>query len=83
LGTTFASVSAPKHPVHLLDQRHQAVVNQPRGSVGSCNWGGYYANNACVWYDVGDDDGGSYTNCKVCTNGQWHDLDQCERRCFK
>ena len=83
LGTTSASVSAPKHPVHLPDQRHQAVVNQPRGSVGSCNWGGYYANNQCVWYDVGDDDGGSHTNCKVCKNGRWFDLDQCERRCFK
>jgi len=48
----------------------------------TCNWGGNYANNECVWHDVQNDEGGSYTQCKVCKNGQWYDLNRCERRCF-
>lgn len=49
----------------------------------TCNWGGYYANNECVWHDIQNDEKGSHTQCKVCKNGQWYDLYRCERRCFK
>ena len=54
-------------------------VQPAKGFCWIVQLGGYYANNQCVWYDVGDDDGGSHTNCKVCKNGRWFDLDQCER----
>src|SRR5262245_21482810 len=53
---------------------------QPTTSGSACNWGGHYADNACVSYDTEDDLGKSHAHCKVCKNGQWYDI-PCERRC--
>jgi hypothetical protein len=64
-------------------QRTAGNNSQPIRGSGSCNWGGYYANNECVWYEIDDAQGLPHNHCKVCKNGQWHDLYQCERRCFK
>ena len=49
-------------------QRMAGNNSQPiRGSAGSCNWGGYYANNQCVWYDIDDAQGLPHTHWAVGT----------------
>jgi hypothetical protein len=79
-----SSFAAPKQKVQEPISFTLATGQEPtRGSAGTCNWGGYYANNECVWHDIENDGGGSYTQCKVCKNGRWYDLYRCERRCFK
>src|SRR5262245_4890822 len=53
-----------------------------RGSAGTCNWGGNYADNQCVWYSAEDEQGVSLARCKVCKDGQWLNY-RCDRRCLK
>jgi hypothetical protein len=46
-------------------QRTAGNNSQPiRGFAGSCNWGGYYANNECVWYEIDDAQGLPHNHCK-------------------